>query len=1828
MKKVFFGLIFLSLPLCAMQRYQSDMPSDSMVWNAALRFASGNTAKPHRQEAIRAVLREIPSRDLEDVVSWTLELLPKLKQGTDKLEALKFLRGIASEDRSSVMTGLMYFLKPHLSLREADKISEEVLKVPSSERTNLWAWTRKFLQSFGDQCFYGPEDIRYLGAIPASDRESILFMSHEFFGKREGGIYRGEIEDCIKTALTIPPPLRLLMGVQLRDPFVQRLGSQDKLAFLRALITLGVDEGKKLIQQLESCRGKTSRISVWSLVGSLVGPNGLLDGERFEYGLSLLTGKGEEALHDLKELRDLTPSQKEALSHYRQILGFLSPKVPVKEAFDCVYALPQASREGLHDFCAAFLRDQKITKNSLELLAAIPISERQELIVQKDSLMGYAGNGTLFSGEEKGLRAFLTLSSTERVCFIPFLRLLLGVTKDHSDIESFIKDIQKIPGEDFEDLFSLVKNVLENTTERDLSAYKVRYILEDFLEIYPLDRISVAKNLKRLGLEERPKEVALIPCDERDEIVDSLVYLKETIKEKGYSFRDMMSQIQEMVVKDFPHNKRHNFCKILAALINLFKMGEYSEFDNIVSTALQLSPELGEKFVESLEKFFSRPDYQEAHEGFLERLNSARYERYSSPTPQDISTGDGIVDTLDGVKEVWAILNKEKMEQDWGGHHSRYDHWRQEDRTSQRILKFKLQDSATQQISDFLQRPLEEIEDLENQLKAQDMALLLDTLSPSSRESIQRNILRLTQSMGPFGLGTLRALIEKLRLIPATDRDEVVSYSLPLMTESVVKKDQQVSVLDMVAKIRPEERAEVLRYVTPLISPTMVLSEIEDLLKAVRGVDAADRENVTTLTGQFHVDTAGCDKTMGVLVKELSQVALGERPKYLGLTRSLMNKSMRRYDVDSLLKEIRILGEDKRQAVVDATKSFLKALGTSSLPTVGDMVKKIGSFSPEEFQDLMLEGVPHLIGGLTPMLIQRQGEGIVDLLKSILKISKEEREAVVKWAFRLMPPEAINSRNMPFHQSSFSSSYGELMAKITSLSSLERDEILEGVAQLNRIAKKNVEANAQEVTNMMEKIRKIDPSERKEVLELSCHLITPQMGNYEIFQIIDRVMQYGRKEEDAGSSHLRPFYRGPQAQVKILPQDRRDFLECVGRIFTPNMKFHEVDGILKTVERLERGEWEELLHLTRQFLAPAVSRSYNDSRSVIDVMEKIQKIESSERKEIVELASGLITSQMGNHESFRIVDRLIQYGTQAKTPGNYDIFRTSRVETQVKFSKPNRRHFVDCVARLLTSNMGFQELEGIMATLEKLARNKWEDLVKITLRFLRPAALELKVSSPYGVFGLPPTRSQADRLGVVEMIKKIQTVEPSEWEELLELSSRVMTAHMDNHDRSKILEMIIEYCRATALRSAIIPLENRRHFVDCAEKLITPSMRYQDVLSIWNALVRLDPNEWEGAVGFALQFVTEVMSGSNHERGHLLACFQGMRPGERQDMISLMGQLVTSTMPHHDRFQILERLRQVNPEERRTLVNRVTERLSEDVIHHGMLEGDRFQRIIQLLADPQAPFQRRVIEVTGEEALIRMQGDLEKAFYALTQGPQASAFVRECLPKSRRFFPAQCAVFNRGLDLALRIEKSESIKFRIQKAAQGLKRLAYNIREDFRIRQMPSIRRLFGLVYTALNYGFMPETFAKTWISEKNAADSHFLPNFKAAFFHRFPSLMSFDTLGIILEEDEARGGQLLQVLASLIKDPIYLQFWEHVIVKELTKNYIRSFMARNVPLVEALMMSMRGHNRNILDAREQDNPACVDGVYTGLLLALREVKETGDIVAPLLSGIEVLKCS
>ncbi|HQS84963.1 MAG TPA: hypothetical protein PLY23_08745 [Alphaproteobacteria bacterium] len=427
-----------------------------------------------------------------------------------------------------------------------------------------------------------------------------------------------------------------------------------------------------------------------------------------------------------------------------------------------------------------------------------------------------------------------------------------------------------------------------------------------------------------------------------------------------------------------------------------------------------------------------------------------------------------------------------------------------------------------------------------------------------------------------------------------------------------------------------------------------------------------------------------------------------------------------------------------------------------------------------------------------------------------------------------------------------------------------------------------------------------------------------------------------------------------------------------------------------------------------------------------------------------------------------------------------------------------------------------------------------------------------------------------------------------------------------------------------------IPSSDREIILSLSLQLAKPQMNLHNLRTLFQKLQSVSPEDRESIVADTRLLSSTAMdqedrnqrrsfSGGEHSKISLLEGLRRFPTIQRESLILMTLHLVAPHMNVHDRLRIMESLSRVPSEQRETRVQEVMLRLSEDIIDHGMTERERFSRIIQLLENPRASFTRRSIYVTGEEALMQEQKAVIAVFRQLLSHPSTSSLIAKNLPSRDGFFESYCTNFLKNLDLLSLTVRSPQEQFRLLKAKEGLEYLR-KIRAEFSIDySIPSIRKIFGLVYNLVNTGFTAETFIEAWIVEKEVSNPRDWEQFKAVFFKSFPDLMGHETAGRILEVDKEKGKRFVRCLRSMIEDEeIEISFKERVYLKRIMKDYCVAFKERNTPLIEALLMSVRGHNRNLLDPQELNRYACADGVMVGILRSLTEIRETQEISRPL----------
>ena len=175
---------------------------------------------------------------------------------------------------------------------------------------------------------------------------------------------------------------------------------------------------------------------------------------------------------------------------------------------------------------------------------------------------------------------------------------------------------------------------------------------------------------------------------------------------------------------------------------------------------------------------------------------------------------------------------------------------------------------------------------------------------------------------------------------------------------------------------------------------------------------------------------------------------------------------------------------------------------------------------------------------------------------------------------------------------------------------------------------------------------------------------------------------------------------------------------------------------------------------------------------------------------------------------------------------------------------------------------------------------------------------------------------------------------------------------------------------------------------------------------------------------------------------------------------------------------------------------------------------------------------------------------------------------------------------------------------------------------------MPTNLQLFILAYKIAMTDMdqkQAHKFVSAWLVEKYNSEE------KIEKFHRMFLSLYQEDMGQVLASLE--GQRFVQVVASYTRgeeSSIRSTAINEQTIRSAMK--IASMIRREwvhqglTPLVEALKMTMRGHNRHLNRKKEPDSPACAYGSYLHMLNAVYEIaRNRGDLLS--LPGVEILEC-
>lgn len=284
--------------------------------------------------------------------------------------------------------------------------------------------------------------------------------------------------------------------------------------------------------------------------------------------------------------------------------------------------------------------------------------------------------------------------------------------------------------------------------------------------------------------------------------------------------------------------------------------------------------------------------------------------------------------------------------------------------------------------------------------------------------------------------------------------------------------------------------------------------------------------------------------------------------------------------------------------------------------------------------------------------------------------------------------------------------------------------------------------------------------------------------------------------------------------------------------------------------------------------------------------------------------------------------------------------------------------------------------------------------------------------------------------------------------------------------------------------------------------------------------------------------------------------------------------------------------------------------------------------------------------VTGQEALSSARHSLVDIFHRLMERPGAFDIFpsEQDIAKDFTTAAAELRAQIRELIEAIPAHAEASAagdqnpdRFRFEAALRGLdilegKRAGHHISSSYdyarsSIAGLPTIHSLFVAAYRLSK----PQTlhqFAQAIITENPRS----WPSLRAMFSDKFPHI-NHPEFGIAITNDRKHGyafiNHILDIAHGKCAAPNHstLLFVRSLLMKHKAILAPDAARTRLDPIIEALVMVVRGHNERLLDPSETDRPACSEGAQLQLILALSLILDsTGDITSSL-QGIRIKSC-
>lgn len=439
--------------------------------------------------------------------------------------------------------------------------------------------------------------------------------------------------------------------------------------------------------------------------------------------------------------------------------------------------------------------------------------------------------------------------------------------------------------------------------------------------------------------------------------------------------------------------------------------------------------------------------------------------------------------------------------------------------------------------------------------------------------------------------------------------------------------------------------------------------------------------------------------------------------------------------------------------------------------------------------------------------------------------------------------------------------------------------------------------------------------------------------------------------------------------------------------------------------------------------------------------------------------------------------------------------------------------------------------------------------------------------------------------------------------------------------------------RSVSGAATSIPTLTRQHVIDALTTGVSELYRAR----VMRAVGAVPADRYQEFVRTCTAFMTPDMSAV--DRVQVISALGAVPADIYESVIAATFNLVTRGMRSHDIAQIIRNLSRLRltPEEIIARAEAVNTRIFEflNTLGTGITPAQRFALIIELINNPDAPLRpdrfRAIISVTGQESLSAQRQEFYNFYTKVATAPATSAIVDRMLPApAAPDFAKQISHMNTilgGLKEAKNITASQL--FRYNKAIDGLKYLQ-NARANFNYRDLPNIRQMFGLLFNLCNDQNNKNNYVTRYVKDHANDFAEAFARYlndptinKQVATYTDPEQRNLAKISYLLTTD--LGKQLIAFMSEDTESPVELTQASLRFLYKCQKEMVINLYN---PLIEAMFMSVRGHNLKLDNPEEPNKPACVDGVYLNLIKALSEIEAlSADGAASAISSVNVLNC-